>query len=138
MKHPAIILFTKFFIGFTPSYRHIMKRERFIPPIYDHVKCNSSKKTVEKNTRWFKCSVHFPCVCCIPTNRRKLSTMTWDSNALLCFYVLKYPKECWQRWQGSDSTGLVIDTLFRVIWVSNYEISNGAKLLAFHLHTCLI
>ena len=75
MKHPTIILFTKFFIGFTPSYRHIMKRERSIPSIYDHVRYYTSKKTAEKYTRRFKCSVHFPCACCIPTNRRKVSTM---------------------------------------------------------------
>ena len=113
MKHATIILFTKFSIGFTPSYRHIIKRERD-PHLQYMIMCYTSKKTAEKYIRWFKFGVHFPCVCYIPTNRRKLSTMTWDCNTLLCSYVLKYPKECWQRWQWSDSTSLVTYTLFLV------------------------
>ena len=75
MNHLTIILFTKFSTGFTPSNRHITKRER--NPYLQHlIMCYTAKVTVEKYIRWFNRSVHFPYVCCIPTNSIKVSTTT--------------------------------------------------------------
>ena len=71
INHPTIIIFTKFSIGFTTSYRHITKRERGIHTI-------NIWSCAEKYIKCFNRSVHFPRVCCIPTNSIKVSTMTED------------------------------------------------------------
>ena len=72
MNHPIIIIFTRFSIGFILSYSH-EKRER--NPYLQHlIMCYIAKENAEKYIRWFNRSVHFPCVCCIPTNSIKVST----------------------------------------------------------------
>ena len=53
MKHPKIILFTKFSKGFTPSHGHIMKRSKDPYLQYLIMCCYTAKKNAEKYIWWF-------------------------------------------------------------------------------------
>ena len=74
MNHPTIILFTN---SLQVLHHHIdISRKERNPYVQHLIMCYTAKVTVEKYIRWFNRSVHFPYVCCIPTNSIKGSTTT--------------------------------------------------------------
>ena len=74
-----------------------MKRERSTSPIFDHV-LNIQEKLMKSTSGGLNAlSISQLPMCLL---HPYLSTMTWDSNALLCFYVLKYPKKVLAKMTG--------------------------------------